>query len=184
VAFPTKQCRECGGTFDEEAGFGRRKQQRYTAAKPVCLICEQTKRDTEKRANRWRDKIRDTMRHHSKALQIPASQLLGSYGWNLDRMEHDARHAYENSCPYCRVPFVTMGHGLNDITLDIHDPTVAAPYYSTNTRWICLSCNKHKSRTPPTLWARRRIYHDQYQAWQDAGGARAWALRQSRFEWD
>jgi hypothetical protein len=164
-------------TFDLDAGFSRSGCTYFG----ICFLCQQTARDIKKRVNRWHVKIRDTTKRHARSLGIPVHELIHCYGWHPDRMEHDARLAYENDCLYCRKSFLYMGHGPNDITLDIHDPTTP-PYYSTNVRWICHTCNQQKSRTPPALWARRRIYYDKWQAHQDAGGARAWALRQPRFE--
>jgi hypothetical protein len=52
-----------------------------------------------------------------------------------------------------------MGHGLADLTLDIIDPT-KDPYYSTNVKWVCATCNKEKQRTPPEHWGAKLV------AWQ------------------
>ena len=79
------------------------------------------------------------------------------YGWDPERMAHDAEHVYSNSCPECSKPFKGMGHGLNDMTLDIIDPQ-KQPYYNLYTRWICMSCNRAKSSTPPDEWGQRRAY--------------------------
>jgi DNA-directed RNA polymerase subunit RPC12/RpoP len=70
-------------------------------------------------------------------------------------MIHDAQHSYDNSCTYCGHMFKDMGHGLADITLDIVDPS-QPPYYAVNVRWVCATCNREKSRTPPALWGARR----------------------------
>jgi len=78
--------------------------------------------------------------------------LTDDYGWVFDRMLHEAQHVYANGCQYCGEPFAAMGHGLTDLTLDIFDP-VLPPYYPANIRWVCATCNREKSRTPPNQWA-------------------------------
>jgi hypothetical protein len=66
-------------------------------------------------------------------------------------MAHEAEHTYGNGCPNCSKPFAIMGHGLADITLDMNDPK-APPYYGTNTKWICQTCNRKKGKTDPAIW--------------------------------
>ncbi len=77
--------------------------------------------------------------------------LIDQYGWDPDRMSHEAQHVYANGCQYCGESFANMGHGLWDITLDVFDPNTP-PYYPANTRWVCGTCNRAKSRTPPDEW--------------------------------
>ena len=69
-------------------------------------------------------------------------------------MTHDIRHAYENTCPYCWQPFEDMAHGLADLTADIIDPR-REPYYRTNVRWCCMTCNREKQKTDPDLWEKK-----------------------------
>ena len=71
-------------------------------------------------------------------------------------MAHDLRHALDNTCAYCWFPYNEMGHGLDDVTVDIIDPK-KDPYYHTNVQWCCRTCNSAKSTLPPELWARRLI---------------------------
>lgn len=151
---PTKYCPKCGGTYG--LGFFRRNKVLHAHSTggrhPICKGCEQTRRDREKAADRWLQKARDTRRRHAPRLGRSIQELEHQFAWQLDQMAHDAAHAYENQCPGCRKPFLTMGHGLGDITLDITDPT-RDPFYVTNARWICQTCNRQKSKTPPDEWA-------------------------------
>jgi hypothetical protein len=59
-----------------------------------------------------------------------------------------------------------MGHGLADITLDVIDPA-AAPYYGTNTKWACQTCNREKGTTPPALWGAKLNAWRQWEKWQE-----------------
>jgi hypothetical protein len=149
----TKICRRCGGTF-EEAAFFRKDRSLYASSESrshtICIGCEQTARDTRKQGNRWLDKARDTLRRHAdrflqKGLIQSKLDLVSRYGWDVGRLAQDAEHAYRNGCPYCHRLFKEMTHGLSDITLDIVDPG-GDPYYSTNTKWVCQTCNREKGR--------------------------------------
>jgi hypothetical protein len=55
-----------------------------------------------------------------------------------------------------------MGHGLDDITLDIVDRE-REPYYRTNVKWCCGTCNSEKATMAPELWARRLDFWPQWQ---------------------
>jgi hypothetical protein len=63
-------------------------------------------------------------------------------------MAVDAAQAYAGTCPYCYASFEAMGHGLQDLTLDVVDPG-RPPYYRTNTRWVCQTCNRKKGALSP-----------------------------------
>jgi hypothetical protein len=117
----------------------------------MCIGCEQEKRDAEKRKDRWPTKISDMIRRHAERLKISVKVLREDFGWEFDRMLHEAQHAYSNGCAYCGKPFKLMGHGLYDLTLDIMDPH-SPPHYATNVRWACPTCNREKGRTPPSEW--------------------------------
>ncbi len=108
----------------------------------VCRPCEQTARDQRKQGNRWRDKARDVIRRHALRLEIPKAELVRRYGWDPARLAHDAEFQYGNGCSYCGHSYEAMGHGFADITLDVQDK--AQPYYRTNTKWCCQTCNRKK----------------------------------------
>ena len=104
----------------------------------------------------------------SHAYRLARAGVVGSgadlakrFGWNLQAMAHDIQHAFKNGCPYCRQPFVEMANGLADVTLDIIDPS-KPPYYATNTRWCCLTCNRAKSKTDPSRWAKKLLWWDEW----------------------
>lgn len=157
-----KECARCGGVFDADVFFGRRAvSNAYLTRRPVCLGCEQTARDAVKAADRWPTKIRDTIRRHAAKLQTTVAVLEYEFGWHFQRMLHDADHAYKNGCAYCGHAFREMGHGLHDLTLDIVEPSTA-PFYVTNTRWVCMTCNRAKSRTPSALWAAKLACWDRW----------------------
>lgn len=90
-------------------------------------------------------------------------QFARRYGWDTNRMAYDIMHIYENTCCYCWERYDGMGNGLRDITLDIVDRE-REPYYGTNVRWCCSTCNSEKATMSPELWARRlnfwREYHN------------------------
>jgi hypothetical protein len=74
-----------------------------------------------------------------------------------------------------------MSHGLSDITLDICDPTIE-PYYMTNTKWVCQTCNREKARTPPDKWGAKLVYWKQW-AQQQAKIARDRLTGLPLFQW-
>jgi hypothetical protein len=90
--------------------------------------------------------------------------LVSRYGWIPVQLTHDAEFQYDNGCSYCHHPYVDMGHGVADITLDIFDPRLP-PDYGTNTRWCCMTCQRRKGLLTPEKWAaKQRIYR----AWERA----------------
>lgn len=127
----------------------------------VCRPCEQVAKDGCKGRNRWAAKARDTIRRHGLRLGIPRDELMGRYGWDPERLAHDAEFQYSNGCGYCGHPYGGMGHGYADITLDVVDRS-KPPYYRTNTKWCCQTCNREKGKLPPEefelnreMWALR-----------------------------
>jgi hypothetical protein len=74
--------------------------------------------------------------------------------------------ARRNTCAYCWEKYERMGHGLSDITLDVIDRE-REPYYRTNTRWCCQTCNREKASLPPWLWERRLIVWPLYMRWRE-----------------
>jgi hypothetical protein len=83
-------------------------------------------------------------------------------------MAQEAKEVYQTKCRGCRKPFTGMLHGMSDISLDITDPK-REPFYLTNTRWICQTCNRQKGRTPPEQWAALRIGWDLWEQQQTHG---------------
>lgn len=161
----TRTCRRCGGSYPEtffrNVGHASNRldisSRKHRSA--VCLGCTQTSQDTKKAVDRLPIKARDTIRHHARVLVArgkvqSTSELVDRYGWSQFQLAHDIQHSYKNGCPYCQRPFSEMGHGLNDIQLDIVDPS-KPPNYRTNTRWVCQTCNRMKSNTSPELWEER-----------------------------
>jgi hypothetical protein len=39
-------------------------------------------------------------------------------------------------------------------------------FYGVNTRWVCLTCNRAKGRTPPELWGAKLICWQQWHSHQ------------------
>lgn len=164
---PTKRCTCCGGEYSASF-FGRNHHARYpylaSGSRAICKGCEQAARDARKKTvtGRWREKISSTIRRHATRLGYSAQALRDTYGWTIDRMSRDAEHAYRGSCLYCGALFETMVHGPTDLTLDIVNRE-EPPYYTTNTRWVCVTCNRQKSRTPAAVWGALRAAWD---AWK------------------
>jgi hypothetical protein len=166
----SRRCNRCGTdyrghlveyTFRLDASS---RQPHTTRRKTICRPCERTGRDTKKRGNRWKVKASDTIRRHAGRLGIDKADLITRYGWAPDRMAHEAEHAYENGCNYCGGRFADMGHGLADITLDVIDRD-RPPYYLTNTKWCCQTCNRKKGVLSPDEFEADR---QMWAAWERA----------------
>jgi 5-methylcytosine-specific restriction endonuclease McrA len=115
-------------------------------------------RDSRKIDNRWAVKARDVIRRHALRLGYSKGDLIDRYGWEPARLAHDAEYQYDNGCNYCGYPYRDMGHGLYDITLDIQDRD-KSPYYRTNTKWCCQTCNRKKgTMTPDAFEQDRQVY--------------------------
>lgn len=131
-------------------------------ARHICRPCEQTSRDVKKRDDRWAVKARDTISRHAKRLGVDKQDLIGRYGWEPKRLAHDAEFQYGNGCSYCGHQYAEMSHGYADITLDVVDRD-KPPYYRTNTKWCCQTCNRKKGTlTPDEFEADRQMW----QAWE------------------
>ena len=132
--------------------------------KVVCRPCELTARDRKKRVNRWMVKARDVIRRHAVRLSErwpdirTPDDLIRIYGWDAERLAHDAEFQYQNGCSYCGEPYQDMGHGLADITLDVQNPE-SRPHYRMNTKWCCQTCNRKKGALNPDAFeSDRQIY--------------------------
>lgn len=121
--------------------------------KRLCEVCAQTAR--RKHRNPWVIKAHSVMRNHADRRGIDKDELVAVYGWDPQRLALDAEHQYAGGCNYCGELYAGMGHGLADITLDIQDPT-RHPYYCTNTKWCCQTCNRDKGAMSPEAFEARR----------------------------
>lgn len=173
-----RRCTRCG-TFYEAYLVARafrrgtqsevRMHANFTRA--ICRPCEQTARDDIKQDDRWKAKARDTIRRHAERLNIPKDDLIRRYGWDPARLAHEAEHAYGNGCSYCGHPYRDMGHGLSDITLDVQDNT--QPYYRTQTKWCCQTCNRKKGTLRPADFeADRQIFEEWERQQEESAEAR------------
>jgi len=169
---PERRCGRCFTLYpphliDVAFRTGGGEMHRSTRRRLVCRPCEQTSRDEHKQSDRWAVKARDVIRRHAVSLKVTKEDLIQVYGWDPRRLAHDAEHQYGNGCSYCGHPYMAMGHGLADITLDVQDPE-ARPYYRTNTKWCCATCNRKKGRTPPEQFERDRQVYELWTARQGA----------------
>ena len=158
-------CIRCGTAYPAhlvEWAFRPRAGQRASCPnyrKHVCRACEQTARDQRKQRDRWAKKAHDVIRSHAKRLGIDQSELVAVYGWDRQRLAHDAAHHYTHVCSYCPEPYAGMSQGFADITLDIQDRD-RPPYYCTNTKWCCQTCNRRKgSMSPEEFEADRQMWN-------------------------
>jgi hypothetical protein len=108
-------------------------------------------------------KARSTIKHHAMRYQITAAKMTEAYGWDIERVAHLLRHAYENTCIYCRRPYSSMRNGPSDVTMDIINPR-EAPYLETNTQPCCQTCNQSKSDSSPEMWARKLRFWREWEA--------------------
>ena len=152
-------CKLCGGEypdiFFESKGVGGVYSPKIYRS-TICRGCLQTKRDTKKAKNRPLQKARDAYKHHAqkfieRGIITHRDELRTAFGWNLNQMSHDIKHASKNGCRYCEQLFSKMAHGLASVTLDIINPE-DPPFYQTNVAWVCRTCNTEKQRTPPAVW--------------------------------
>lgn len=160
-----QRCRCCGGRFDREAGFRKRKLDISSYdTHPDCILCEQTERD-KKKADRWLIKARDTVRRHAQHDKLTAREFTSRFGWDVKRVAHILEHAYGNTCEYCRELYSLMPSGLQSITMDIIDRE-KPPHLETNTKPCCQTCNRKKSKWSPERWARHLRYAAEWEARQ------------------
>jgi hypothetical protein len=171
LVIKTKKCSKCGGDWDEEAFFRRNPDARASApargdTRAICIGCELTERNDPTPEERARRKAHNTIVHHSDKRGMTPSDFAKRYGWDRERMVYDIMHGHANTCAYCWEKYERMGHGLSDITLDVIDRE-REPYYRTNTRWCCQTCNREKASLPPWLWERRLIVWPLYMRWRE-----------------
>lgn len=153
-------CIRCGVVFPPEEAMvffrlnpdTRARIHARRARRSVCIGCEQTERDERKRQRRALEKARWTLRFHAAREGMTAPAFGARYGWVVARIVHDIEHAFENTCGYCWRPYAEMEHGLADVTIDIVDRD-KPPYYDTNTKPCCRTCNTEKGKLSPEAWA-------------------------------
>jgi hypothetical protein len=174
VAIKTKCCIQCGGEWDLEAGFRKNPHYKNLGASALaprefrarCIGCELTDRNDPTPEERARRKASNTISLHAEKYGMKPIDFAKRYGWVVQRMIYDILHGLENTCCYCWDRYDRMGHGLDDITVDIVDRD-REPYYSINVRWCCQTCNREKSAMLPELWARRLDFWRQYMPWRE-----------------
>ncbi len=171
-----RTCKRCNGEFSdsffkslvyEKTSDSRCYQKKYEYKRLVCEGCFQKDRTTAKRTNRPKEKARRTIRSHvEKYIKLGAventEEFIERFSWYIDQIAHDIEHAYKNGCAYCHELFSGMGNGLVDVTLDIINPK-EPPYYKTNTKWVCNTCNNAKKGKSPQEWE-ERMYS--YKLWK------------------
>jgi len=155
-----QQCRKCRGWFDQQAFFRKNPDNRSRAHisarefRVICIGCETTARTELKNADSWLAKARSTIRRHASRYKKTTKEFVRLYGWDAPRIAHILKHAFDNTCPYCREMYATMPNAQWQVTMDIIDPS-KQPYLETNVQPCCQTCNREKSNTPPELWARK-----------------------------
>lgn len=170
-----RRCNRCGTMYPARLVEGAFRFRGLDASRPrstgrgrsICRPCEQTARDTKKIVNRWATKARDVIRRHADRFGIDKTDLVQCYGWEPERLAHDAEYQYGNGCNYCGGKYRDMGHGLSDITLDVVDRD-KPPYYRTNTRWCCQTCNRKKGTMEPEEFELDRQMWETWRRQQEA----------------
>ena len=144
------KCRECGGRYDPEWFQSHTKNDGTIVFDLDCLLCAQSKRDN---TDPFYRKAYDATRRHAEKYKMPMKEFQEEYGWDVKKIAHEMKHAWENGCGDCDEPYQGMENGLRELTLDILDPT-KEPYYRTNVRIICNGCNQRKSSMSPERYER------------------------------
>lgn len=179
---PRQQCRKCRGWFDREVAFRKNPLARRAAitAQPfraVCIGCEQTGRDGRKAVDPFISKARSTIRTHSHKYDLKPGDFIRLYGWDVQRVAHVMRHAFDNTCTYCRHPYSGMRNGPAAVTMDILDPR-KPPHLETNTLPCCQTCNSAKSNLTPEAWSEKLRF---WSAWEKHQRLRPRAVTQLAF---
>jgi hypothetical protein len=124
----------------------------------VCICCRNTARHRRPFYFRAYLKVRASVRRHIKQ---DGFRSVGGWetatGLTVSGMTEELIRVMEsNRCPHCgRQP-----DGLHDMTLDRRNRKL--PITRDNYRWICLTCNKEKARTPEHIWQIRSRCWDIY----------------------
>jgi hypothetical protein len=165
----TQQCTRCFGTWGigqfHKRGTVSRGENVYILREKVCIGCKQNDRDADKSNDPFVSKAKSTIAFHAKRLGLSVEVFRRYYGWDLARVAYKMRHDYTNTCDYCRRLYSAMGNGFADITLDIIDRS-RPPYFDSNVKPCCRTCNTEKSTMTPDEWAERLIFWREYEVWQ------------------
>lgn len=145
-------CKKCGFRAPEEWFWKRMDVEYDIQRRQVCPACLQEERDRHKKDNRVVVKARNTLYTHSRKYGMEPNEFAAKYGWSIQQITHMFAHDYTNLCHYCHTPYETMENGLSAITLDIIDPE-REPYFATNVRTCCRTCNTKKGHMTPEAWA-------------------------------
>ena len=163
-----QQCLRCAGWFDQEAFFRKNpggRKAHICAYRAVCIGCEITARTDDKKKDPWFAKARSTIRRHAARYRKTTKEFVRLYGWDTVRIAHILKHAFDNTCPYCRETYAGMPNSQWQVSVDIIDPS-KPPFLETNTQPCCQTCNREKSDMPPELWARRLRCWAEWETWQ------------------
>jgi len=178
----TKRCSNCGGEyllafFRHSGGGGRvdHSSDKRQLHRDRCIGCESTIERSEMLDRQLRRKATEARRRHGKRLQElgvirKRDDLETVFGWSLDKMVDDIKRTIGEGCPYCTLPVVSEDD-FGRVTLEILNPD-HSPYYATNVRWCCSSCNAEKHRLSTDDWGARQTM------W------RRWRLNEARRESD
>ncbi len=169
-----KVCKRCHKRLPTTTDFFRVKRTVDGVAhiRATCKMCESTRRHTE---DRWKRKAQTTIAYHRlRALaeykiapeRFPSwdghyETFANIYGWFIEKIAREMEAVYEGPCRKCGCLYKDMGHGRDDLTIDIIDPP-SEPFYDDNTRLVCGSCNSRKG--PKTREEDRRAARA-YQTW-------------------
>lgn len=176
----TKVCKECHKRLPATTDFFRVKGTVNGVAhiRATCKMCESKKRHSD---DRWKRKAQTTRAYHRlRALReykitperFPSwdghyETFANTYGWFILKIAREMEAIYEGPCRKCGRLYKDMGHGRDDLTIDIIDPT-SEPFYADNTRFVCGSCNSRKGSK--TREEDRQVARA-YQTWLETGRA-------------
>lgn len=174
----TKVCTKCHKRLPATTDFFRVKSTVDGRLHATCKMCESKTRHSE---DRWKRKAQTTIAYHrQRALQqyqiaperFPSwdggyETFAKIYGWDADKIAREMEAVYEGPCRICGGLYKDMGHGRDDLTVDIIEPA-SEPFYNDNTRLVCGSCNSRKG--PKTRDEERRA-NKAYQTWLETGRA-------------
>ncbi len=170
----TKVCKGCHKRLLATTDFFR--SERGGRLHTTCKMCESNRRHAE---DRWKRKAQATRAYHRlRALEkyqitperFPSwdgnhETFAEIYGWDTEKIAREMEAVYGGPCRKCGRLYKTMGHGRDDLTIDIIDLTLE-PFYEDNTRFVCGSCNSRKGSK--TREEERRVTRA-YRTWLGTG---------------
>lgn len=176
-----RECRRCGGRYHAVAfRVSRALSCASTRRSSVCVWCEFEPRQAIKDARRAIVKAQRTIRTHAakyikKGLCGSVEQFVKDFCWDAKQMAHDIEHAFANGCPYCRVQFASMHGGLHNVSLDVINPETP-PFYGSNTKWVCKTCNSMKGDLSPEDWGQKLSDRQSWERQQKLISKNKWAV--------